>query len=216
MECIQRKLSAFADGLVNSLTAAFRIANLKFFIKCSTYNASMTSSHLKRNLGVAGLVAVVVAIFVFQIFSQINLAFQPINVEYAINAPSRFEPGQTNSFSVNCTNHDSARATYFYLIVTFEGAFSSQSPQAYVEANDSSVKFLFDLKRAGNPTSTLSKTVQFSINENVSAFSIGFSLQRYGGYSLPSYNYAFTNSIQYQWNASTSCYEESGRIVVIA
>jgi hypothetical protein len=181
-------------------------------------NATMSSRHRKRNFGIVTLAIFGVAILAFCVFLQLDFAYhQPINVEYNLNIPNRFSSNQTNSFDLTYINHEEAREANFYLTVSVTNAsLSPQTSQPDAQGTDKSAKFLLLLQRSDSVSSSATKTIAFVIDEGAAGFSVNFKLSEYLSNPLPSYNYPFTRSIEYQWNQTSNSYEQPIRTVIIA
>jgi hypothetical protein len=137
-----------------------------------------------------------------------DLRTRPAYVDYSIDhTVSAVYANQTNTISISCNNWGD-RDCSLYLVLRFQNAsISSQTEQPYVQLDGRSAKFPFSLQKAGSPVHAGSKTVFFTVDENVTSFSCYLSKEDNG--LTPVSGAAPVNSILFRWNETTQTYEMS-------
>ena len=135
-----------------------------------------------------------------------DLATRPAYVDISIDYPEpHYYANATSSISVSANNWGTRDAN-FYLVLRFENAsVSTQTPQLYVQADIRTAKVPLSLQNSGAPVHSGSRTVFFTIDENVTSFSCYLHIESNG---LPHVSGAApVNSIIFKWNATSQSFE---------
>jgi hypothetical protein len=158
--------------------------------------------HWKRTLFVIAMVILLSG----SVMYYYDLGTRPAYVDYSIGrGEPQYYANATNSISISANNWGSRDAN-FYLILRFENAsFSTQTTQPYVQVDSRAVKVPFSLRNSGAPVHSGSKTVFFTVDENVTSFSCYLHMESNG---LPHVSGAApVNSIIFKWNNTMQAFE---------
>lgn len=143
---------------------------------------------------------------------QYDVRTRPAYVNYSMGG-SQCYPNESNAVSISCNNWGDRDAN-FYLTLSFGNAsFSNQTEQPYIQVDSRAAKLPFSLK-ANSPAQSGSKTVFFTIDQNVTSFSCSLHLEN-NGLSPIAVGSAITHLV-FRWNETAKCFdpaEGSGFIV---
>ena len=151
-------------------------------------------------LGVS-LVGTVIAFYVYQLNVQMNQA----SIDYWLSttySQTRFYNYSENVVTANCRNGGGMDGS-FYLVVTLTNATVS-SQQSY-RVNSTMVKIPFLLHKSGTDWDSNSQNVAFTIDEDVSGFSVLISLEKQDQNPLKANSFKYSR-LQCNWNNQERCY----------
>jgi uncharacterized membrane protein len=162
----------------------------------------MLAAHRKITISIILVVVLVLTIFFYE------YAFQPraADIEYSLGySGDVLYPDRNNTVTIQCGNRGNRDATFYLVLNLTNVSFSALTEQPYVQLNSTLVKFPFSLQGSGGSTTSGSKSVFFTINENVTFFAFEVSLEKIDQnprYSMGTFYYS-----SYRWNETSGNYQ---------
>jgi hypothetical protein len=141
--------------------------------------------------------SVLILILSLTAYQAYDLFLGPAWVSYSIdNGGKQFYPGRVNTFGVVSSNMGTRTASFILIIKSVNASFTVGSQQYFGQVNSTEIKIPFSFGQGGRDT----KTVQFTIDENVTAFAFYTSAE--GHVFVTSY----TMQANGMWNSKTNSY----------
>jgi hypothetical protein len=165
---------------------------------------SLRKYRRKRNILIYLVAALVIVLLVFQIDNVSRRAV----VSYAFAGDPKYYDREGNQLIIQCQNHGDRTASFYLVLSSVNATFQVKTQQDYIQTSSRTVKVPFLLQESWLSMSANSKSVFFTIDENVTGFSFSMSLeaQGYGSLVVASGD----TDERFVWNGTENCYILSG------
>ena len=139
---------------------------------------------------------------------QIDNVSRRAVVSYAFAGDPKYYDREGNQLIIQCQNHGDRAASFYLVLSSVNATFQVKTQQDYIQTSSRTVKVPFLLQESWLSMSANSKSVFFTIDENVTGFSFSMSLeaQGYGSLVVASGD---TNE-RFVWDGTENCYMLSG------
>jgi hypothetical protein len=155
---------------------------------------SLRAYRRKRNLLIYAALLLIISLTAYQ---ACDLFLGPAWVSYSIDDGwKQFYPRRINTFTVSSSNMGMRTASFNLIIKSVNASFVVDSQQYFGHGNGTEIKVPFSFPQGGTDT----KTVHFTIDENVTSFSFDISVE--GQVFVTSY----TMQANGEWNSKTDSY----------
>ena len=172
--------------------------------------SSLRKYRMKRNILIYFVMALVLALLIFQIDTIVRRA----NVFYSIeprDGLTKFYPDTKNQITVYCQSNGVRAADFYIVLKSTNASFQPDADQSYIQVNTTTVKVPFQL-HGFSPTED-SKPVSFRIDGNVTSFSFQASLEAQSFNFIDVYSAVY--GVTFVWNATEDCYLLDGIAAVM-
>jgi len=152
----------------------------------------------RRNLIIYAVSALILGLLAYQAYDSF---LGPAYVSYSLeNGETRFYAGRVNTLSVSSSNMGMRTASFNLILKSVNASFTPNTQQNYVQVNSTIIKVPFSFPQGGRET----KPVQFTIDENVSAFAFYTSTDMGNGDAH--FSVYFVLHAESVWDSKTSSF----------
>jgi len=171
---------------------------------------SFKKYRMKRNILIYLLVAIAL---VFSTFQAYEASRGRTVYEYYVtdNSYPHFYPLQTNNFNLTCKFIECRPASFYMVINSVNVSFPAQPQETYIPVNSTAIKVLFKVSENTSFMDKETKTIFFSIDENVTGFSFCAYPETVSNTLFPA---GSTYSVEYVWNGLENYYDASSTCMV--
>jgi len=171
---------------------------------------SLRKYRVKRNILVYFLVT---AALVFSLFQAYEVSMGRTVYSYYIMDRSfpNYYPG-TTQFNLTCQYLENRPASFYLIINGVNVSFPVTQQETYVAVNSTAIKVLFTVSENTPPKYIDTKSILFSIDENVTGFSFRVYPETMSDTLFPT---GYTYGVDYGWNAIGGYYELSQPYIVV-
>ena len=163
---------------------------------------SLRKYRRKRNSIIYSVFAVALGFTLFQVYETPRKTI----LEYYLNDYSKFPdyyPKIINQFNLTCHNIGDRTNSFYMMLNSVNASFPTQPQESHISIRDTAIKVLFTLGESGSSNEKDTKSVLFSINDNVTGFSIKVEPETWNDLLGAGSLYA----MQYVWNGTENCYK---------
>lgn len=168
---------------------------------------SLRKYRRKRNILVYLLLALALAVTLFQAYEVPRRTVYDYYINNRISNFPNYYPGRVNQFNLTCQYLESNPVSFYMVVNSVNVSFPSQ-PQVNVSfpINGTAMKVLFTVAAGTSPGDEDTKPILFRINENVTGFSFTVYPDIVSETLFPAER---TYGMDYAWNGIENYYELS-------